>query len=346
MHKLTLLIPGLLAPFKGLPAADTPRFPALESLLAKAWPRSFSPLPFHAQLCGLFGLDKRNGHDLPVAAITRLIDDHKRPEGVWMRADPVHLRAGMNSAVLMDSTAFSLNQREAILLGAELSGLFQERGWEFEVPVARRWYIKPKEPPGILTSEITAVAGRDIMAFLPQGEARGAWDKLQNAVQMVLHDCEVNQERQRRGEPAVNSLWFWGGGELPGILQRRWSTVLSGNPVANGLAMLSGTPCHELPPDCHKLGDMGPKGNGLIILDSLLSPVLYQDFHAWCGLLTGFERDWFAPLLDRLQRRKLEQLVIVTDGRRFTIDRWSLYKLWGFRKPLSGYASARRQSTL
>src|SRR6266516_108636 len=53
---------------------------------------------------------------------------------------------------------------------------------------------------------------------------------------MVLHSHAVNEAREARGEPAVNSVWFWGGGRVPRVATERWHSVSADEPLALGLA--------------------------------------------------------------------------------------------------------------
>ena len=135
MRTLTLLIPGLFGPPKGLSEDTVPELPALEVLLAKAKRQRIASVGFCTQLCDLFGYDKNPDQDLPVGAITRLIDDDDKPEGIWMRADPVHLSAGRDGVMLMESSVFSLSQHDAIVLAATLQPLIEEQGWQLEMAI-------------------------------------------------------------------------------------------------------------------------------------------------------------------------------------------------------------------
>ena len=89
-------------------------------------------------------------------------------------------------------------------------------------------------------------AGRDVE---PRGAAaarRAA--TLLNEAQMVLHAHPVNEAREARGEPAVNSVWLWGAGRAPRSKRTRWQSVSADDPVALGLARVAGARHRALPP--------------------------------------------------------------------------------------------------
>ena len=57
------------------------------------------------------------------------------------------------------------------------------------------------------------------------------WRKLLNEAQILLHAHPINQARESRGQPRVNSLWPWGGGSLPSDANTRLGVVKSNNPI-------------------------------------------------------------------------------------------------------------------
>lgn len=333
MSSLTFLIPGLKGPFPGIHKDDIPRFPALETLLAKARTRRSGYRTFYQHLCGLFGIEKERGRDLPIAPLSRLVDDTGRPDGIWVRADPVHLKAGLNDLMLIDSSAIPLSQHDAILLGTPLHDVFSELGWVFEIPMAKRWYLKLDDFPDVETTELTEVRGRDVQHLMPRGGDRPRLDRVLTEVQMMLHNNQHNLEREWRGEPVLNSLWFWGCGRLPDIMNVPWSRVVSDDPVARGLATLSRTPFSSPPETAASLLE-GINGADSILLvrEDHQVNVSYQDFSSWQESMSDMEDRWFTPALNAVKQGDLDRVTIITDGIEYRIGRYSLKKFWGGRK--------------
>ena len=202
-----------------------------------------------------------------------------------------------------------------------------------------RWYIKLSEQPSVLTTELNEVIGRDIHRFMGTGEGRQQWIQLMNEVQMLLHDCDVNSERENRGELIVNSLWFWGAGQLPDIIQRKWSSLSSDEPVAKGLAMLSGTPLDDLPETADEILNNTKVDQDVLVVISELQPhCRYWDITAWQDAINGIEKNWFSPLYKALQQGTLDRLVILSEGCHFTITRLSLSKFWCRQRSLLTHA--------
>ena len=339
MFRLTLLLPGLLGSITGLPGDEKPKYPAIEMLLTRAGIRRTPRCSFYRDLCRLMALDKAAGADLPVAPLARLIDGAEHPDGVWMRADPVHLAAGRNGVRLTDASSLGLSQHDAINFAATLESLFNENDWKLEVPLPYRWYVRLPRNPAITTSEIDSVTGKDIQPYLPAGADSNEWLRLMNEVQMLLHGCEMNREREQRGALAINSLWFWGIGVLPEILPRQWSRIYSDDPVAQGLAMLSGTEFMELPDDLSELSTgFEDGGDVLLACASALSGSKYQDMNVWLAALERTEQHWFQPILDAIQLKSIDEVTLITGGYEFTVNRYSFLRFWRRQKSIIDYA--------
>jgi hypothetical protein len=149
-----------------------------------------------------------------------------------------------------------------------------------------------------------------------------------NEAQMLLHEHPVNTEREARGAPAVNSVWFWGGGTLDARIARPFSVVLAEDPLARGLALAAGIPERQLPASAGAaLAMLPPEGAALMLLDSSASAAL--------------EHDWFEPLLAALGRGRIGMLSLVLPGKESILEvetvRSDLRYFWRTRKPIESY---------
>jgi hypothetical protein len=336
MLNISLFIPGLFDTEIDIEDHAVSHLSSLEFLLARA-SRTVIPAESYNQSLGKqFGYLSSNREDVPVAAIGRLIDDDKRPEGFWLRADPVHLHADNKSLSLLDAGSFSLTQHDALALAACVRQSFNELGWELEVPVPTRWYVKTDSKSSIRTSELQEVTGQDIQKYMPEGEDAGIWHRLMNEIQMQLHNADINQLRVERGELAINSLWLWGTGSLPDLLERRWSRVYSDDNTTMGLSMLSNTPCFPLPVRAEDVFRQ-LKGNAeiLVVMSEFQTAMLQREQRR--GQLEQFENDWCHYLLEQLQNGTVQSLKIITRSREFKINKRSLMKFWKRAKPFNSY---------
>jgi hypothetical protein len=336
--RLQLLVPGLLSE-PASDAGDAPKLAALETLFARAQATALPRRGFEALLFSLLGAEIPDEGDLPVAAVTRVLDLGIVDNGWWLRADPVNLNPQRDQLILSDNHLLDLTQDEANRIAADITELYAPDGWSVKAPRPSRWYIKPARAPKVTTTPLADVVARDIHPYLPRGAEAKAWHTILNETQILLHSSKVNEQRERAGKLPVNSLWFWGGGRLPRIQPVGWGGLWSSEPVSLGLARLTETQAHSVPRNFSDWQrQAGAAGAHLIVLDALRAPLQYRDAEAWAKTMEELERNWFAPLLDALKSRAVESAALLTDtGQSFRLTSRLARRWWRLRKPLSLY---------
>ncbi len=326
---LTLVVPGLFGPpVRG--GADPVAaqemlvagldLEALETLLSRS--RALSSADGETSpedlLFASFGHDKAPGSDWPVAAVTRRVDIGDPGDDWWMRADPVHLRPDMDDLILFEGERLGLSDDEANTLGQTVAQHFEASGWRLEVPHPLRWYLRLDAPARIATTPLSMARSASVSANLPEGADAADWHRRLNEVQMVLHDCEVNQKRESRGDPAVNSVWFWGGGVVPSPRPASWSKVFGHSAVLQGLAAASGVDSAVLPAggEAWLSAALGP-GRYLVAVEDGHKAVRDNDVEEWRAFAEALNRDWFEPLSRAVEKGQLQTLSVVTDTMRY-----------------------------
>jgi len=300
-----LVIPGLLA--------SRARAASLE-LLAARGRRSRNPAQrLERWLQQAFGLEGR----LAAGALSMLGAGGAPGDAIWARADPVHMQVMRDRVVMAPAAAFPLARGDADTLcqavNAHFAGAIELRAID-----PSRWCAR-------LEGEIDAgdeppleMAGREA--------TQRAGDVLLTEIQMLLHSHAVNAAREARGEPAVNSLWFWGAGRLPGGAQSRWKSVTSEEPSALGLARLAGAAACPLPANAGAwLGQSAVDGRHLVILDPAVE---------------ALERDWFAPMAAALRAGRIGMLSLHDPEAGFSVEtvRGDLLRFWRRAKALVLYS--------
>lgn len=317
---LTLLLTDVE---RHLPTDDAwPPLPALQMLLSKGL-REILTADFSSCLFDLFHLhvETAHDHDRPLASLSALGDGLDVSSGWWLHADPVHLVADRDQLYLSASNALEVSQSEADELLAELNRLYGDDGWLFVAATPRRWYLRLPQPLALHTTPTATAMGRRVGEVLPQGDDALVWQRVMTEIQMLLHASPVNTRRTEQGLLAVNSLWFWGGGELPvAASASAWDRVVADDPLARGLALL------------HGVKEDTPESTTLA-MTAAANRVLWQ---VTVESLELAELELFAPLLAMLQAGELAELVIVLPGLgRWHIERAALRRWWRRRKPLS-----------
>ena len=318
---LTLLLSGVE---RHLRIDDAwPAMPAFQTLLSKGQ-REILPSDFSSCLFDLFHLPVDAAYDRPVASLSALGDGLDASSGWWLCVNPVHMVADRDQLYLSASDALGLSQSEADELVAELNRFYADDGWRFFAATPHRWYLHLPQPLAMRTTPTAAAMGRRVGEVLPQGDDALVWQRTMTEIQMLLHASPINMRRTEKGVLAVNSLWFWGGGELPAAEgEPGWSHVVANDPLALGLAQLTGV-------------SSSAEAASLSTLDSLVAEgarVLWQ----WTvESLDVAEQQLFVPLLERLHSGELTELVIELPGQaRWRIERKALRRWWRRRKPLA-----------
>ena len=131
----------------------------------------------------------------------------------WLYAAPVHLVLQRDSFSLSDPVPLLLEMAEVDILTNALNQHFLPDGKQF-FWVENTWYLRLEQHPQIETFAPALVVNKDINAFMPKGDGAMAWAKFQNELQMLLFTHPVNEARESKRLPAINSIWCYGGGQL------------------------------------------------------------------------------------------------------------------------------------
>lgn len=337
-----LIVPGLFPADPQVAAAlgDT-RLPWLELLLARS-----RHTTDEAQTLEQWLLESFEGNpedDIPAGALTLAGLGGDAAKGYWMRADPAHLRLNRDQLVLVPALAFGLQAAEAEALAETLNTQFAGEFLFYPVQ-PDRWCVRVEQPSSeaLCTPSVVGVAGRDINPFLLSGKAATRWHSVLNEIQMALHEHAVNEAREARGEPAINSVWLWGGGALPAEAAAPYQSVTSDDPVATGLATIAGLRHRPLPANANEwLARLPGEGRQLCLLDALRIPMALGDYEAWAARLADLEQRWFAPLAAALKAGSVGMVtVLVPDGpelRAFESTRNDLRHFWRRPRPLAKF---------
>lgn len=294
---LTLLAPELIwpEPHDQLTLGKLP-MPGFERFNA------FAPLQRHPRCAYEHTLADCFGLPAPAFGPLRLLGEstgEAAQEGLWLCADPVHLRFHHERIVLADAGAFDLSEDEAGQLVESLNATFADIG-QFHAATPRRWYLKLNIAVDHLAEPLSAIAGKRLT-----GDPLGAKSPLAgtlNEIQMFLHSHPVNRRREQSGQPVVNSVWLWGTGSLPTVTAA-YTQVASNDPLAIGLARRAGIAQQPRPASLAALlANTRRDDHALVVLDQLLGPVLYETPDDWRTAWQALDTEWFAPLNKALGR--------------------------------------------
>ncbi len=132
----------------------------------------------------------------------------------WLCAAPVHLQLQRDTFSL--AGVLTLEPEQSAALTAALNKHFEVDKLMFFWQ-ENKWFLRLKENPNITTHAPQAALNKAVGAYLPTGKGAMQWAAFTNELQMLLFEHPVNQAREAKGLPAVNSIWCYGGGQMVGV---------------------------------------------------------------------------------------------------------------------------------
>jgi hypothetical protein len=277
--------------------------------------------PIEASLCKQFGVKKQA--DWPLAPLGLMGEGAEKKTGHWFLAHPVHFVLQRDFFTLGDLVRLSTDEVKS--LSANLNQHFAQDGLRFiSSQSGEFFYLLVNHDVDVATVLLSEAMGRDVGKHMPSGKDGMKFQALLNEVQMLLHDHPINQAREQKGLSPVNSLWLSGGGCVASMNQpaKELSVQFFASDIFSlGLAKWAGIPCQTLAAADRALK---PAGDVVVVTDN-----------------HDLERDWFAPLLQRLKKKELKALRFHFDvhGMTFTLNLKSLdtWKFWRKASPISSY---------
>ena len=193
------------------------RLPALQALLAgRSGERddgdesSLSP-PHERALARAWGWAGGDGQ-LPFAARQLAADGADPGDLAWGLLTPAHWQVGSEQLSMIDPAALQLDEADSRALFAAVAELFTSEGFVVHWSAPLRWIVAHESLAGLATASPDRVIGRGIQRWMPAGPQARLVRRVQNEVQMRLYTHPLNDAREARGLPAVNSVWLSGCG--------------------------------------------------------------------------------------------------------------------------------------
>ncbi|HSF70871.1 MAG TPA: hypothetical protein VLA25_01165 [Methylotenera sp.] len=136
--------------------------------------------------------------------------------GYWLYAAPVHLVLQRDTFSLAAPVPLPLEAEEISALTSTLNTHFEADNLKFFWH-DNQWFLRLAINPNIQTTPPEKVVNKDINTFLPAGEGAIKWAAFTNELQMLLFAHPINQVREEKSLPVINSVWCYGGGQVQAI---------------------------------------------------------------------------------------------------------------------------------
>ena len=342
---LTLFIPdlfGFQSTLSKLSSEEKSQLPEMEFPVLEKWLSRASFEKVNNQIDCVFtelGLDVEQVNDKPFAALSLLaeknVDIEFIKESYWLHADPIKLQADGDTALLAGHEEINLSQDEADKLVAQINEHFTDEPWELYTFAPHRWYLRLDKEANLITTPLSKVIGEDISLFGHQGDDTNYWFKIINELQMLIHGSNVNFERESRNMWTANSVWLWGGGQLPKVnLNSDYDKMITDRLMFSGLGYHCG---FDVLPLKGNFPDKIKENNNFVVLDDLSECVQRRDLYTFVEELNKLELDFFKTCNKLLISENVGKLKLITDVGMFTITKKQLGRWWKRIKPFSGY---------
>lgn len=340
--ELHIVIPGVCGPLAEIQSLkDNRTVKEWLSVLSKSKQYS-SAENINDVIASIFSMATDN--DFPSAELSLFAHESYDPAMFYMHADPVHLQADMDSALLSSSSDLDIDDAEAVILCEMLNQHFKQDGLTFIAINKDQWFVSTKEKIQLITTSLAEAVGRNINFILPKGENSAHWKKLLTEAQMLLHSHELNDKRENTGLLSINSLWFHGSGKLADVggSIRTMTGICSNQLMLKGLAGFIKCNHIEMPESVEGyieyLLSCQQGAKNVLYLSDLGHLVNYTDTRPWLNKLSDVLDNWLYPLLKTAYKNNITVTLYPCNGNKYQFSKFDYLKLW--RKPtLENYVS-------
>jgi hypothetical protein len=290
------------------------RVPLLEQLLARAdgW---VSVADWRADA---FRVIAPQAACMPAVAAAALCADRgavhtDAVSGAWVcAATPVHYVAEMTSVRLPADGMLALSPAGAETLASDFNRVWKGSGIHLTSSVSTgarsaQLFCIFDLTLDVITRDPEDVLGRHIEEFLPTGADSGRLRQLISETEMWLFEHEANRARTALNLPAINGLWFWGGGA----------------PVAS-LPIVEGWTAGD---DLFFNAFSTPRD------DKFSSGVIAAGCAPGSDHWQEVESRWLQAATDKLRAGDIQRLRISAAERCYTVSARGLRRFWRRRKP-------------
>ncbi len=254
-------------------------------------------------------------------AVFSYLSVEKKPSNQWQwvyQVNTIHLHPDLRQVVLSHDLSNELSDSEAEQICQLINSYFnqteQDQSWQLVYYKKNHWYLLSASAINWQTVPIDFAIGQVVQKELSHQAENAYWQQTLTEIQMLLFNCEVNQQRQLQQQVVVNSLWVWGGGNLTDFQQdyqvdERVDCVFTNNNTLENLAKSQGIR-HQLlsSPDIFSF-----QGNTLIYLDDLAKAVVKKDITEVYELLIHYESVYFKTIKYALLQGELDEVCFMTE---------------------------------
>jgi hypothetical protein len=297
--------------------------------------------------------------DFPSASLRLLAEKKYDPAKFYMHADPVHLQADMDQAVLTPAEDLQIKIDEADVLCEVLNQHFMQDGLHFFHLNEKQWYVSSSNEIAISTTALHNAIARNVNFLLPvdtgpkdTGQKSDDvmnckpinWKQIFTESQMLLHSHEINEKRENEGLQSINSLWFHGSGSLSdgqpnADANLRIDSICSDDMLLSGLSEYLNNHIDKqhsctyqpLPVTADEyIAEFlnSATGTHILHLPQLEHLVDYTDTRIWHDELKQLLEKWMYPLLTFCRHNNVNLTLYPCTGNSYRFSKYDTLKFW------------------
>jgi hypothetical protein len=244
---------------------------------------------------------------MPAVAPAALCADRGAVDAAWVcAATPVRYEAEMSSVRMPVDGMLSLTLAAAETLASDFNRVWSGSGIRMTAARSAQLFCIFDRAFEVLTHDPEDVLDRHIEEFLPAGEDAAPLKQLISETEMWLFEHEVNRARTALKLPAINGLWFWGGGAPLASLPNLQGWAAGDDLFFNALSAPQN----------------GKFQSGVVAAGCVPGSDQWQ----------AVESRWLHPAMISLRSRRIARLQISAADRCFTVTARGLRRFWRRRK--------------
>lgn len=150
----------------------------------------------------------------PWAAYQVAINAWADPTQPWARITPAHWHLGSEHIRMAPVHSLGLDNVASQAFLEAVRELFESEGFELCYADPLSWLVSHPSLQGLPSASLDRVAGRSVSPWMSQDSRSRLLRRLQNEVQMLLHQHPLNEAREAQGLLPINSFWWSACGAL------------------------------------------------------------------------------------------------------------------------------------
>lgn len=251
----------------------------------------------------------------PAVAAAALCADRGAVSAAWVcAATPVRYEAEMSSVRMPADGILSLTPAAAETLASDFNRIWKGSGIQMTSARSAQLFCTFDRALDVITRDPEQVLERHIEEYLPAGADAPPLKQLISETEMWLFEHEVNRARKELNLPAINGLWFWGGGEPVATLANPQGWTAGDDVFFNACSV---------PRDENSAPQDEKLQSGVVALGCV------PGSDQWLEV----ESRWLHPAVDELRARRISRLQICAAERCFTVTARGLRRFWRGKKP-------------